>query len=197
MTDLRVCFIGDSFTYGQGDPEGLGWVGRVVNAAQADGVEFAAYNLGVPGDTSWDIRQRWLGQAERCFEGTDEGRLVFCFGANDVVWTDDGPRENPADSLANLVAILEDASPWPTVVIGSPPLSPWLAHDDLPGLMDRFAQSCADLRVPFLPVLAPLTAEGSWLTEAEATDGAHPGAGGYEAMAKLVIRWEGWQRLLG
>lgn len=30
MDDLRVCLVGDSFVAGVGDPDHLGWVGRVA-----------------------------------------------------------------------------------------------------------------------------------------------------------------------
>jgi lysophospholipase L1-like esterase len=51
MTDLRVCFLGDSLTFGQGDESGRGWPGRVVLNARAAGVNLTGYNLGVRGDT--------------------------------------------------------------------------------------------------------------------------------------------------
>ena len=47
--DIRACFLGDSFTFGQGDDTGLGWVGRVLAAERGRGVELTAYNLGIRG----------------------------------------------------------------------------------------------------------------------------------------------------
>ena len=60
MTDLRVVFVGDSFVAGVGDPEGRGWVGRVVAAAHAAGLPLTAYNLGVRRETSADVLAREL-----------------------------------------------------------------------------------------------------------------------------------------
>src|SRR5262249_19732759 len=53
-TDLRTCFIGDSYVAGAGDDTGLGWVGRVTARARADGYDLTAYNLGVRRDTAAD-----------------------------------------------------------------------------------------------------------------------------------------------
>ncbi|MFD5084573.1 GDSL-type esterase/lipase family protein [Kitasatospora sp. NPDC058406] len=47
--NLRICFIGDSFTQGVGDPEFRGWVGRVMAATWADLVGSAAGGVGSAG----------------------------------------------------------------------------------------------------------------------------------------------------
>ena len=69
--DVRICFFGDSFTVGVGDPLGVGWVVPVVAAAGAAGHAVTAYNLGIRRDTSLDISRRWaLEAAERLKDGT-------------------------------------------------------------------------------------------------------------------------------
>jgi lysophospholipase L1-like esterase len=37
MSDLRICFVGDSLTNGTGDPDCLGWTGRVCASAYERG----------------------------------------------------------------------------------------------------------------------------------------------------------------
>jgi lysophospholipase L1-like esterase len=48
--------------------------------------------------------------------------------------------------------------------------------------------------VPFVDVFGTLCANGAWTAEAAAGDGAHPGAGGYAALARLVLAggWLEW-----
>ena len=41
--DIGLCFVGDSFTAGYGDPKALGWVGRVVSRTHHPDVEVTAY----------------------------------------------------------------------------------------------------------------------------------------------------------
>jgi len=45
--EIRICFVGESFVNGTGDPEFLGWTGRVCRDAQRKGYEITHYNLGV------------------------------------------------------------------------------------------------------------------------------------------------------
>ena len=58
-TDIRICFVGDSLVNGAGDPECLGWTGRICAGARGDGYDVTYYNLGVRGQTSADIASRW------------------------------------------------------------------------------------------------------------------------------------------
>ena len=64
MNDIRICFIGDSYVQGTGDPECLGWAGRLCVTARRDGHEVTGYNLGVRRETSRDIAHRWLSECE-------------------------------------------------------------------------------------------------------------------------------------
>jgi acyl-CoA thioesterase I len=86
----RLCFIGDSLTNGTGDDEALGWPGRIVAKARAQGHDVTLYNLGIRRDTSADIASRWRAEVERRLPPMyrAEGRLAFCFGTNDCA--DDG-----------------------------------------------------------------------------------------------------------
>ena len=61
---LRICFIGDSITNGYGDPEYRGWPSLLSASARQGGADITAYNLGVRGDTSSMVRERWRAEAE-------------------------------------------------------------------------------------------------------------------------------------
>ena len=56
--DIRVAFLGDSFTLGTGDIEGLGWPGRVLVAERGRGIDLTVYNLGIRGETGRAIAER-------------------------------------------------------------------------------------------------------------------------------------------
>lgn len=56
---LRLCFFGDSFINGTGDPAGLGWVGRACASQRTASPDLTVYNLGVRGNTTAQINQRW------------------------------------------------------------------------------------------------------------------------------------------
>src|ERR1051325_11043218 len=85
MTDLRVCFLGDSFTLGTGDDDGLGWVGRVHAAERGRGIDLTSYNLGVRGQTGAEIAARAAAEVGQRFSGRgDRFAVVISFGSNDI-----------------------------------------------------------------------------------------------------------------
>lgn len=63
-------------------------------------------------------------------------------------------------------------------------------------LSSHYAAACAQLGVPYLDVVADLERTGTFVREALANDGAHPGSGGYEELAGLVTGWATWQSWL-
>jgi acyl-CoA thioesterase-1 len=87
MTDsraMRICFLGDSYVSGAYDAECLGWAGRISAAARARGHDVSPYNLGIRGETSLQLAERWRSEASLRLTTMQELRLVFEFGMNDV-----------------------------------------------------------------------------------------------------------------
>ncbi len=189
---LRICFVGDSFVAGYGDPEFLGWVGRLCAATRARGLDLTCYNLGVRRDTSRDIRARWREEVMRRLPSLEEAHLVFSFGANDTALEAGHARVSLAESLANCRAILTEARQMcPTLMVGPPPFAD--ARAELLGdLSAQLADVCAQVDVPFLDIWTPLSGSGTFVRETAAGDGAHPAAGGYAEIAALVRDWPAW-----
>ena len=195
---MRLCFIGDSFVNGTGDPVGLGWVGRACAAARRRSHDITCYTLGIRGDTSADIARRWREEAARRLPAGIDGRLVFSFGANDCRGETGTPRVDPGASLANARAILGTAKTHhPTLMLGPPPLSDDAAADAaIATLSPALAGLCRELAIPYLELHRPLSAIGLWRIELAAGDGAHPGAAGYAVIAEIVEGWGAWREWL-
>jgi lysophospholipase L1-like esterase len=194
MPDIRICFIGDSFTQGTGDDACLGWPGRVSASARARGHELTAYNLGIRRETTDDIRARWRAEVTpRLISGVD-GRVVFSFGANDATIENDQWRVPPDLSAENARAIISRAMLSYRVLVVGPPPAPEAdrteRHAELAG---RYAAICEQLGVPFLDILEPIKGVSAWWEEVAAGDGIHPNAGGYAAIAALVEAWPAWR----
>jgi lysophospholipase L1-like esterase len=187
-----VCFVGDSFVAGVGDPDCLGWVGRVAARTSRTGLPLTVYNLGVRRQTSEDVRARW---ADECTERLPSGadcRVVFSLGVNDTTEEASGPRVPLHRSGDHLAAMLDTATAagWPAFVVGPPPVADE-AHNRRTALVDRsFAGICAAGGAPYVGVLTALAATPVWMEEVRTGDGAHPGASGYAAFADLV--WPAW-----
>ncbi|NEW54097.1 G-D-S-L family lipolytic protein [Nocardia cyriacigeorgica] len=193
--DTRICFVGDSFVAGVGDSTALGWAGRLVADAHAEGFPVTAYNLGVRRQTSTDIRSRWLGEClQRLPEGID-ARVVFSFGVNDAMWENGRERVPPEDSADNLTALLASAAAhgWRALVIAPPPIDDEEHNTRTAALDARFADICAAADVPYVRTHQPLSTDPTWRHEVRIGDGAHPGAAGYGVLAELIQpSWREW-----
>lgn len=196
MSDRLVLFFGDSFTAGVGDPTGLGWVGRVVVASHARGLPMTYYNLGVRRETSTDIATRLRSEiAPRLLHGAD-CRVVLALGANDTMEENGRSRVEQSTSAATLTRMLADLSAMslPVFVIGPGPVGDEEQLTRIALLSDAFGDVCRAASVPFVPVSGPLAVSGIWSAEAAQGDGAHPGAGGYQEFARIVLDggWLAW-----
>ncbi|WP_406268207.1 GDSL-type esterase/lipase family protein [Nocardia sp. NBC_00881] len=193
--DLRVCFVGDSFVAGVGDPRCLGWAGRLAAMSHAEGVPLTAYNLGVRRQTSAEILARWHAEcAPRLPEGVD-ARVVLSFGVNDATHENGRPRTTPEESVANLAKLLERAAEhgWPVLMVAPPPIDDAEHNVRTAALDERFARTCATAQVPYVRIHQQLRANQVWAGEVRAGDGAHPGAAGYEEMTALIAPlWREW-----
>jgi acyl-CoA thioesterase-1 len=195
--DLRVLFFGDSFVAGTGDPTARGWVGRVVAATWAAGTPMTGYSLGVRRETSVEVAARWEAETRpRLLAGAD-CRVVFSFGTNDATLEDGRPRVDAETSVLTLERVLDEAARLglPAFVVGPPPSCDPDQDDRVAALSARFETACRARSVPFVGVVAALRATPIWADEARAGDGVHPGAGGYEALAALVLDG-GWPESL-
>jgi acyl-CoA thioesterase-1 len=193
--DLRVCFVGDSFVASVGDPEHLGWVGRLCASSRRSGVPVTGYNLGVRGQTSREVRDRWLAECTPRLSPVWDSRLVVSFGVNDTVLRDGRRRVSAEESRENLASVLRGAATagWPVLAIGPPPTSDRVQNALIAELDVLYDRVCAEEAVPYVSVIEPLSDDATWMREVAAGDGAHPSAGGYAALAELVApTWREW-----
>ncbi|MCF2527637.1 DUF459 domain-containing protein [Yinghuangia soli] len=196
--DLRICFLGDSYTQGVGDREGRGWVGRLAEKAWDRGRPVTGYGLGVRRQTSSDILGRWSAEAApRLAEGEAHG-VVVAFGLNDTAHVDGRPRVPQDETVRNLETLLAEAAGrgWPVLVIGIPPMPAPRRPDGTAyatALEAAFAKTCAAHGVPFVPVYDRLVDRPEWWASIEAFgDGAHPDEAGYRMLADIVADGGWW-----
>lgn len=192
-SDIRICFIGDSFVNGTGDTECLGWAGRVCQIANSKGNKITLYNLGVRRDTSADVKLRWKREAASRLTGPFSGRIVFSFGVNDTTIVRGKQRVSFGDSVNNLRAILTPAvKKYGVAVIGPPPVSDPAHNKRIARLSAAYAAAAKKLGVPYLDIFTPLSKSALWMEEIDGHDKHHPDGGGYTLLAALVLEWERW-----
>lgn len=187
---MRLLAFGDSFVAGVGDPEHQGWVGRALAGRR----EITLYNLGVRGETSCEVGARWRAEAEPRLTDAEPCRLLFSFGVNDCRLEAGAARVAPAQSLLQARALLSEAAALcPVLLVGPPPVVDAGVAARAETLNENLKLLCARLKAPFIDVYRPLAADGLWVREAAAFDGAHPGADGYQRLAELVAAHPAWR----
>jgi acyl-CoA thioesterase-1 len=208
MATYRICFIGDSITVGMGDVEMRGWPSQLAAAEIDRGHNVTVYNLGIGGDTSELVRERWRTESERRLPARVPGRLVFAFGLPDLV--DEigvGTRVPLEDSVAHARAVLSEASAWlPTLMIGPVPtvdeMQPYvlpngtqyhLQRDNTANQNARYAALCAEIGVPYLDLFSMFAEDEAWDREQRAYDGTHTTSAGYGMIAAKVEEWDAWR----
>jgi lysophospholipase L1-like esterase len=191
MTDIRVCFLGDSFTLGTGDGQALGWPGRVAAAERARGVDLTLYNLGVRGQTGAEIAARAPREVEeRIRDRGDRRGFVVSFGANDIY--QDRPVAESVRALRDLLAWSSSCG-YAAFAVGAPPA----ATPELDVLRDHLnlelEAAARRLGAPFLDIRRALGDWSAWHREAAEGDGVHPNAEGYARVAAVFGAWAPWR----
>lgn len=189
MTDRRVLFFGDSLIAGVGDPEGRGWVGRIVAASFQMGRPLTPYNLGVRRQTSVEIAARWRAEAAPRLAAEAACKVVFSFGANDTTIEDGRLRVEPEESLAALATVINQtaAVKVPTLIVGPAPVDDEQHTERIAALSTRMEALCDECGVPFLGIVDELRGSEVWQEELRTGDGAHPATEGYSLLAELLL----------
>lgn len=89
---MEIGIWGDSITYGAGDSEALGWVGRLRKSLETKD-DIGVYNFGVCGDTTDDLLKRFSVEADAIKPNV----IVFAIGINDSKY--------PAGETENIIPI--------------------------------------------------------------------------------------------
>lgn len=193
LPQVRICFLGESFVNGVGDPQCLGWTGRICVNVYKKGYEVTYYNLGIRRETSTELKERWLREVSSRLPSDYDGRVVFCFGVNDTTIENGKTRVELTQSIANAREILSEAKRlYPVLMVSPPPMIGKEQNQRIAGLGKEFAIVCNELNVPYLNVFAILEKSDIWIDEVRYNDGAHPKAAGYAEFAEIVENWEAW-----
>jgi len=193
MKDIRICYIGDSFINGTGDPTKLGWIGRVSAMSENKKNEITHYNLGIRRETSFDILQRWQNECQSRLPNISENYIVFSFGVNDSVIEDNEVRVTVKDSAKNAKEILGTAKKqYKVIMIGPPAIGSDEQNKRIKQYNNTYQQVCQELEIPFLSIFERVKNDKVWRTEVSSNDGAHPREQGYNLLANFIKSWDGW-----
>ena len=195
--EVRLCFLGDSFVAGVGDPDHHGWVGRLL-ADPIPGLALTGYNLGIRGNTSSDVLTHWTEETARRWQDPALRAVVVSFGVNDTALHHLGSHST-GRSVAGLDQLLtgtEEAA-LPVLVVGPPPVADPGHNQRILDLDRAFHRLCGARGVHYVSVAGALLHDPTWMAEVSAGDGAHPAATGYDRLTHLIRpAWHEWLRQL-
>lgn len=193
MRDIRICYIGDSFINGTGDPQKLGWSGRLSAMSENSEREITHYNLGVRRETSEDILGRWEREVEGRLIKDAENYVVFSFGVNDTVEENGKERVSILKSVANAKEILLGAKErYPVIMVGPPPIDDDTQNRRIKMYDKAYQQMCEEHFIAYISLFDTLESNEIWMKEVSSNDGAHPRAKGYTLIADLIYKWDTW-----
>ncbi len=191
-TDIRICFVGDSFVNGTGDETALGWAGRLCASAHACNFPVTYYNLGIRRNTSKDILGRWETECSLRLPETCDGRVVFSCGVNDTVIENGAVRVPPEESCANVREILRSVTKYKVLMIGPPPVGDDSQNERIMALSQLYAAEAKILGVQYIDLFLPLASDVAYKREVLGNDGSHPRSSGYTKMANIISSSSSW-----
>lgn len=110
-----ICIFGDSIVWGAEDKEKGGWINRLKLdfAKKEQDYEVEVYNLGISGDNTKDLLQRFLPEAKARVPNI----IIFAVGINDSANEDSKQRTSLRKFEENLVKLIKEAKTFTNKII--------------------------------------------------------------------------------
>lgn len=198
---LRIAFLGDSITLGDGDVEARGWPSRFLAVAVVPPRRAQCYNLGVGGEGLHDLGRRWRGETHARLAGRTGCGVMIMIGVNDALRATRTHSAIALDigawqaALTSLVSQLQDHVP--VCLIGPAPVHDALRRDDgargtavndlLTRLEDAVQATARTRNTPFV-AMGPLRLDEGFQSALKASDMLHPVGHGHEIIAQRLVQ---------
>ncbi len=185
----KICILGDSITQGYYDFEKSGWISRLISCLWGKDIDYSVFNLGVSGDTSFDLIKRLEGEFK-----VRKGKIVIInIGVNDAGTENGKNRTEPEIFKNNLKIILEISKKFTNEIIFTgildvdeklvTPVS-WdenlcYYNKEIKKYDEVIQNFCQESQLIFIPMQGLLGKE-------ELFDGLHPNAEGHEKIFQRI-----------
>jgi len=199
----QILIFGDSITYGAWDKEG-GWVQRLrrfldeKNLTSPD-FYFVVYNLGISGDTSEDLLERFEFETKQRLKEHKETIVAFAIGINDSQFVhSEGDHRVPIEKFKNnlqeLIKLAQKFS-LKIIFVGLTPVDekrttpiPWdsdkfYKNEYIEKYNQVIKKVCEENKIYFIEIFEKFKATGyQQLLE----DGLHPNSKGHKRIFEIV-----------
>ena len=207
---LRLAFLGDSITIGDGDALARGWPSRLCEISQSNPENIQCYNLGVGGDTISGLKARASSELGVRFAGRDGRGTVVMIGVNDALRAAAEVGKVPIEMnvmQSQLTNILRDAQVYGAVLVVemAPVLSDLERADGGRGSVvlmhiEQINRSlkavCESMNIPLLKLTQELYVNPKFIKALEDGDGLHPSSDGYDLIAMSINKSPLWSTFL-
>ncbi len=184
---MEIGIWGDSITYGAGDSEALGWVGRLRKLLEKND-DISVYNFGVCGDTTDDLLKRFSVEAEAIKPNV----VVFAIGINDSKYpvdetTNKVPLERYKQNMHELLRLAREHTNK-IYVVGATKVEEAYIRKSGTRFENKVIQTyndflkdvCKSENLTYVDVFDVLDAH------ADLDDGLHPNAQGYDKLFETI-----------
>jgi len=118
MKTINILIFGDSITYGAWDKEIGGWVNRLRLALENKSeAYFNIYNLGIPGETTIDLKKRFDNECNYRFNTNDKTIIIFSVGINDSQIIRDKSLVLIKDFKKNIIKLIDKAKQYTPYIL--------------------------------------------------------------------------------
>ncbi len=184
---MEIGIWGDSITYGAGDSEALGWVGRLRKLLEKSD-DVSVYNFGICGDTTNDLLKRFSVEADAIKPNV----VVFAIGINDSKYPA-GETKNiiPLEQYKqNMYALLKLARSHTSkvIIVGATKADETLARESGTRFVNAVIQTYNDFLKEFSRSEDLIYVDVFDLLDihTDLEDGLHPNAQGYEKLFMAI-----------
>lgn len=203
---LRLAFLGDSITVGDGDKQARGWPSRICETTSPIPEKTHCYNLGVGGDRIVDLAGRIGSELKARLTGRTGRGVIIMIGLNDALRasaiTNRIPLE-PNRIKIDLTKILKEAKSYGAIQIVEPtPVLPEFENEDgvkgkvvlqhLVHINQLLLSVCEAEDIPLLSLTEKLQTDPEFITALRSGDGLHPADSGYDRIAKHISVVDSW-----
>lgn len=201
----KILIFGDSITHGAWDTEKGGWVQRIKSFLDEETLsesenEHTIYNLGVSGNTTEDLLERFEFETKQRLKEDDEELIfIFAIGVNEsqFIHSKNGLRFSPEEYEDNLNELLNLAKKFSLkiIFIGLTPIDetkttpiPWdtdksYKNEYINKFNDILRKFCKEKKIYFIEIFERLI-ERDYQNLLE--DGLHPNSEGHKKVFEIV-----------
>jgi len=185
-----ICVFGASSTWGAWDPKKGGWVNRLRLYLESNNYDIDVYNLGVSGDTTKDVLERFDVEAK----AREPTIIIFSVGDNDSVFNKSQNKNlgSPEDFEKNVKALIKKAEKFndkilfvglKNVIESKTTPVPWgsfyYTNKSIKDYDAKLKELTAKMKVAYLQIFG-------LLGDKDFSDGVHPNPKGHEKIFKKV-----------